>query len=102
MLVENIIPRNVIINRGAAEVDNHISRDDFFRLAPSQECYIYIIIPNIIPLLSNHGERSLKDNAMCKKVRMIVNNIFHKRIVFVNSLSPQAGRNRKQIVPNNH
>ena len=24
VLVENIIPRNVIINRGAAEVDNHI------------------------------------------------------------------------------
>ena len=30
VLVENIIPRNVIINRGAAEVDNHILRDDFF------------------------------------------------------------------------
>ena len=30
MIVENIIPRNMIINRGAAEVDNHISRDDFF------------------------------------------------------------------------
>ena len=29
VLVENIIPRNVIINRGAAEVDNHIPRDDF-------------------------------------------------------------------------
>ena len=28
VIVENIIPRNVIINRGAAEVDNHISRDD--------------------------------------------------------------------------
>ena len=28
VLVENIIPMNVIINRGAAEVDNHISRDD--------------------------------------------------------------------------
>ena len=50
-MVENIIPRNVIINRGAAEVDNHISRDDFFRLSPSQECYIYFIIPNIIPYL---------------------------------------------------
>ena len=34
VIVENIIPRNVIINRGAAEVDNHISRDDFFRLLP--------------------------------------------------------------------
>ena len=30
VLVENIIPRNVIIDRGAAEVDNHIWRDDFF------------------------------------------------------------------------
>ena len=54
VLVENIIPRNVIINRGAAVVDNHISRDDFFLLAPSQECYIYFIKPNIIPLFSNH------------------------------------------------
>ena len=99
VLVENIIPRNVIINRGAFEVDNHISRDDFFRLAPSQECYIYFIIPNIIPLFSYHGERSFKDNAVCKKV---CNNIFHKRIVFVKSLSLQVGRVRKQIVPNNH
>ena len=29
VIVENIIPRNMIINRGPAEVDNHISRDDF-------------------------------------------------------------------------
>ena len=36
VIVENIIPRNVIINRGAAEVDNHISRDDILRLSPSQ------------------------------------------------------------------
>ena len=28
VIVENIIPRDVIINRGAAEVDNQISRDD--------------------------------------------------------------------------
>ena len=28
VIVENIIPRNEIINRGAAEVDNHISRND--------------------------------------------------------------------------
>ena len=32
MIVENIIPRNVIINPGAAEVDNHISRDDIIQL----------------------------------------------------------------------
>ena len=44
--VENIIPRNVIINRGAAEVDNHISRDDIFDYHPSRKCNIYFIIPN--------------------------------------------------------
>ena len=46
MIVENIIPRNVIINRGAAEVDNHISRDDIFDYQPSRKCNIYFIIPN--------------------------------------------------------
>ena len=46
MIVENIIPSNVIINRGAAEVDNHISRDDIFDSHPSRKCNIYFIIPN--------------------------------------------------------
>ena len=46
MIVENIIPRNVIINRGAAEVDNHISKDDIFDYHPLSECNIYFIIPN--------------------------------------------------------
>ena len=46
MIVENIIPRNVIINRGAAEVDNHITRDDIFDFHPGRECNIYFIIPN--------------------------------------------------------
>ena len=46
LVVENIIPRNVIINRGAAEVDNHISRDDIFDCHPLRKCYIYFIIPN--------------------------------------------------------
>ena len=46
VIVENIIPRNVIINRGAAEVDNHISRDDIFDYHPLRECNIYFIIPN--------------------------------------------------------
>ena len=44
--VENIIPRNVIINRGAAEVDNHISRDDICDYHPLRKCNIYFIIPN--------------------------------------------------------
>ena len=43
---ESIISRNVIINRGAAEVDNHISRDDIFDYHPLRECNIYFIIPN--------------------------------------------------------
>ena len=45
MIVENIIPRNVIINQGAAEVDNHISRVDIFDYHPLRECNIYFIIP---------------------------------------------------------
>ena len=45
VIVENIIPRNVIINRGAAEVDNHITRDDIFNFHPRRECNIYFIIP---------------------------------------------------------
>ena len=44
VIVENIIPRNVIINRGA---------DDFFDYHPSRKCNIYFIIPNrtLDPLL---------------------------------------------------
>ena len=34
MIVKNIIPRNVIINQGPDEVDNHISRDDIFHYHP--------------------------------------------------------------------
>ena len=53
-IVENIIPRNVIINQGAAEVDYHISRDDIFNYHPLRECNIYFIIPNrtLDPLFS--------------------------------------------------
>ena len=43
VIVENIIPRNVIINRGAAEVDNHISRDDFFDYHPLKNV-IFILL----------------------------------------------------------
>ena len=43
VLVENIIPRNVIIIRGAAEVDNHISRDDFFDQHPLKNV-IFILL----------------------------------------------------------
>ena len=47
VIVENIIPRNVIIYRGAAEVDYHITRNDIFDFHPIRECNIYFIIPNI-------------------------------------------------------
>ena len=43
MIVENIIPRNMIINLGCASVDYHISRDDIFDYHPLRECNIYII-----------------------------------------------------------
>ena len=43
MIVENIIPRNVIINLGCASVDNHIPRDDIFDYHPRRECNIYIL-----------------------------------------------------------
>ena len=54
VLVENIIPRNVIINRGEAEVE---------------ECYIYFIIPNIIPLFSYHGARVPKTTQLRAQLR---------------------------------
>ena len=47
VIVENIIPRNMIINRGVAEVDNHILRGDIFDFHPIRKCNIYFIIPNI-------------------------------------------------------
>ena len=54
VIVDNIVPRNVIINRGAAEVDNHISRDDIFDFHPLRACNVYFIIPNrtLDPLFS--------------------------------------------------
>ena len=41
VLVENIIPRNVIINRGAAKVDNCIWRDDFSTSTLSRMLYLF-------------------------------------------------------------
>ena len=42
--VENIIPRNIIINLGCTSVDNHIPRDDIFDYHPIRECNFYIIL----------------------------------------------------------
>ena len=71
VIVENIIPRNVIINRGAAEVDNHISRDDFSTITLSRMLYLfYYIYTEHYSLFffylfsSNYGAGSSKDSTM--------------------------------------
>ena len=46
--VENIIPRNMIINLGCASVDNHIPQDDIFDYCPIRECNIYILSAKLI------------------------------------------------------
>ena len=46
VIVRNVTLRNMIINRGEAEVDNHTPKGDISD-SPSQECNIYFIIPNI-------------------------------------------------------
>ena len=43
VIVENIIPRNMIINLGCASVDNHIPRDDIFDYHNIREGNIYIL-----------------------------------------------------------
>ena len=43
VIVENIIPRNMIINLGCASVDNHIPRDDIFDYHHIREGNIYIL-----------------------------------------------------------
>ena len=84
MIVENIIPRNVIINRGAAEVDNHISRDDIFDHHPRRECDIYFIIPNIRSLIfgspsltqkTYYGEERSKGKIMNSLLSIFLNEI---------------------------
>ena len=56
MIVEKIIPRNMIINHGCASVDNHIPRDDIFDYHPLKNVILYkynilerVIVENIIP-----------------------------------------------------
>ena len=61
VIVENIIPRNMIINLGCASVDNHIPRDDIFDYHPRRECNIYIIY--IVELLSEQNT-SFDDTSM--------------------------------------
>ena len=90
VLVENIIPRNVIINRGAAEADNHISRDNFSTSTVLRMLYLFY----------NTKHYSLiMEGEVPKTTQYIIatndwNDIFHKMVVFVNSLSAQTGRDR--------
>ena len=69
VIVENIIPRNVIINRSAAEVDNYISKDDFFDYHPLKNV-IFILLYRTLFLIfstnfySKYGAGSSKDSTM--------------------------------------
>ena len=58
----NIIPRNVNINRGCASVDIHIPRDDIFDYYPRRKCYIYIMLycKIIIKKLKEKSENTIK------------------------------------------
>ena len=48
VLVDNIIPRKVIINRGVAEVDYHISRDDIFDLHPLKNVMFVLLYRTLL------------------------------------------------------
>ena len=73
VIVEDI-PRNVIIDRGAAIVDNNISRDDIFDYYPLMEFNIYFYSEQNIKTLiycrflsyayMYHGEGSSKGKIM--------------------------------------
>ena len=60
--MENIIPRNVIINRGAVEAENHISMDDIFDYHPLRECNIYFYTKQIIRCFIFYHLFSLRPN----------------------------------------
>ena len=51
VIVENIIPRNVIINRGAGEVDNHIS-SLFSSITKSGNVLFILLYRTLDPLFS--------------------------------------------------
>ena len=96
VIVEYIIPRNVIINPGAAKVDNHISRDDFFDYHPLKNVIFILLYRtlfnfNFFPLTM---VLDVPRTAQCAFATNGRNNIFHKRVVFVNSFSVQADHDR--------
>ena len=80
----------MIINRGAAEVDNHVSRDDIFDYQTLEILYLFCYT-NIIPLFSI-GFPLIMRREVPRIAQSIfatngLNNTFHKMVVFVNSFS---------------
>ena len=67
VIVENIIPRNMIINLGCASVDNHIPRDDIFDYHPIRECNIYIIFSESSRYLEVELNASITSAKYCQK-----------------------------------
>ena len=78
VMVENIIPRNVIINLSCASVDNPISRDDIFDYHPNRECNIYFIIPNMRSFIFYRLRPTMMS---LLSICMNENNIFLKMVV---------------------
>ena len=69
--VKNIIPRNMIINRGCASVYNHIPRDDIFDYHPIRECNIYKIC-----LVIHSWVCYIEFTVVCKCTKKSLNIIF--------------------------
>ena len=70
VIVENIIQRNVIINRGAAEVDNYITRDDFFDYHPLKNVIFILLYRTLfliifLPIFPLNMVREVPRTAQC-------------------------------------
>ena len=82
MIVEDIIPRNMIINLGCASVDNHIPRDDIFDYHPLRECNIYIISHANKIMREFSGEKfhwSNSDPKMSDRPYQVIDRSYHTR-----------------------
>ena len=58
VIVENIIPRNMIINLFCASVYNHILRGDIFDYHPRRECNIYKILMGDFKMLQKSKQHA--------------------------------------------